>query len=80
MKKLMLSLVLIFVLFSNVNGQFTSVQSGKWWYPSTWSTDPNATAFPDSLDDVVVKHDINLDSGGRCRNLTVDAGGRIHNP
>ena len=82
MKKADLLYLIVFVTltFSTINAQFTSVQSGgKWWYPSTWSTDPNATAIPDSTDDVIVNHDINLDASGRCKNLTINAAGRIHN-
>ncbi len=70
----------IIIIFSSISfAQFSSVQNGKWYWASTWSTDPNATAIPDSNDNVVVYHDVNLDGGGRCNNLTIEAGGRIHN-
>ena len=79
MKKLIFALMFILACSFTANAQFQSVQSGKWYWASTWSTDPNATAIPHAGDDVTVKHDINIDGSGECNNLTVEAGGRIHN-
>jgi photosystem II stability/assembly factor-like uncharacterized protein len=79
MKNLIFTFILLVALYSLNYAQYTTVQNGKWWYPSTWSTDPNASAIPDSTDNVIIKHDINIDCGGKCKNLTVNANGKLHN-
>jgi len=75
MKKLLTILFSLFIFTTISNAQVTTVENGKWWYTSTWSTG----VVPDSTDNVIIKHDINIDCSGMCNNLTIDAGARIHN-
>ncbi len=70
-----LIIILIIFIRSAIYSQHETVSNGKWYWPSTWSTDPNSTFYPGENDDVVINHDVS--EGGECRNLTVNESGRI---
>ncbi len=57
---------------------FTSIASGNYSTPSTWSiVGADANGIPDSDDDVTIStgHTVSLSSSGTCRNLTIDPTG-----
>ncbi|MCF6268377.1 MAG: T9SS type A sorting domain-containing protein [Melioribacteraceae bacterium] len=72
MKKL-LSVIFVLSIFTINNfAQFTSVKDGEWRVPSTWSSDQNATALPDSNSSVIINHILSTMGGDICRNLTIN--------
>ena len=72
MKFLFIVFTTLLMLLNIANAQFTSVKDGAWRVPSTWSTDPNATALPDSTSSVVVNHLLSSVGGDVCRDLTIN--------
>ena len=77
-------LVLFLIITINeINAQFISVKDGNWRDPLTWSTDPDATAIPDSNSNVTISHYVIASSGtyvdAECLNLTINAGGVLDN-
>ncbi len=75
MRKIIIVLFSLF-LFTTITAQFTSVQNGAFHIPGTWSTDPNATAIPDSNSSVIINHTIW--GSGECRDLTINENGKIY--
>lgn len=76
----MMLLAAITLLQMQVAGQFSSVQNGPWANAQTWSTDPNATAIPDSSSTVAINHTVSASGGGmytvnHCYDLTINASG-----
>ncbi|GAB4126986.1 MAG: hypothetical protein Fur0015_00580 [Ignavibacteriales bacterium] len=81
MKKTVFFIVLVF-LCSHSFAQFSSVKDGEWQDAKTWSTDPNATAIPDSNSSVIVNHRVvakSLHAETECKNLTISQTGIIDN-
>ena len=80
MKNTILILLLVLTTCSTF-AQFSSVKDGDWRTASTWSTDPNATAIPDSNSTVFVRHYVVASSTGyypaECYDLTIKVGGVI---
>jgi len=73
----MLLVVMIF-LQSAAYGQFSSVQNGSWNNPQTWSTNPNATARPDSSSTVAINHVVTAGGwalGSYCYDLIINPNG-----
>lgn len=61
-------------------GQFSSVQSGSWNNPQTWSTNPNATARPDSNSTVTINHAVSAGGyalGSYCYDLIINPNGTL---
>lgn len=74
-------LLIYFVVGSSLaHAQFTSVQNGKWTSPQTWSTNPNATAIPDSNSLVTINHIVEV-SGyttfAYCYDLVINTSGTL---
>ncbi len=65
------------------NGEFVSVKNGDWTDPLTWSTDPAATAIPDSNSTVLIQHNVVARSTAyvqsECYDLTIAADGLLDN-
>ncbi|MBU4444761.1 hypothetical protein KJ656_06730, partial [bacterium] len=80
-RKLLTIVFTLFILTSITQAQFSSVKDGNWRDASTWSTDPNATAYPDSTSSVSVSHNVVASSSGyypaECYDLTIEVGGVI---
>jgi hypothetical protein len=78
MKKInLLFIITILTLsFTTITAQFTSVQNGGFGYPGTWSTNPDATAIPDSNSSVIINHTIS--GSGECKDLTINENGKIY--
>jgi hypothetical protein len=75
----MMLLAAIMLLQLTVSGQFSSVQNGLWNNPQTWSTNPNATARPDSSSTVAINHVVSpgglYGAGNYCYDLTINPSG-----
>lgn len=52
----------------------TTVQNGLWHDPETWGMEG---VYPDNAVDVVILHDVDVRQENACRNLTIEAGGRV---
>ena len=78
-----MSVILVFFITQTAFSQFVSVKDGDWMLPSTWSTDPNSTAIPDSNSNVIVNHYVVASSTPyqtvECNNLTISDSGVIDN-
>jgi hypothetical protein len=85
MKKLITTFIFLFMIAGSVQAQFQSVQNGDWNDPQTWSTNPDATALPDSTTSVIISHTVtvrgqyNINYVPHCYDLTVEANGYLNN-
>ncbi|MDA3862175.1 MAG: T9SS type A sorting domain-containing protein [Melioribacteraceae bacterium] len=85
MKKLLAIILTLFIFTTISHGQFQSVKDGTWNDPLTWSTDPNATALPDSNSSVTISHRVtarsqfNINYYPHCYDLTIDVNGVLTN-
>jgi hypothetical protein len=76
MKKLLTIIFALFIFTSISQGQFQSVKDGSWRDALTWSTDPNATAIPDSNTSLIINHTVW--GYGDCRDLTINENGKVY--
>ncbi|PJA97191.1 MAG: hypothetical protein CO129_02500 [Ignavibacteriales bacterium CG_4_9_14_3_um_filter_34_10] len=83
MKNLILIIFCLFIIQTQLISQFVSVKNGDWRDPLTWSTNPNATAIPDSNSSVTVNHYVIVSSTAyvysECKDLTINEAGVIDN-
>ncbi len=85
MKTIITFIMTLFVFTAISNAQFQSMQNGDWNDPQTWSTDPNATALPDSTTSVIISHSVlvqsqyNISYYPHCYDLTIDSSGTLNN-
>lgn len=73
-------LIYIVIGTSFAHAQFTSVTNGKWTSPQTWSTNPNATAIPDSNSLVVINHIVEVSGNitlAYCYDLVINTSGTL---
>ena len=67
----------------NYSADFVSVKDGNWSEPSTWSFDTNATAIPNANSNVLIKHQVSIQTNAdletpTCYDVQVLSNGRIY--
>ncbi len=69
--------------FTTFDADFSSVQDGNWNEPSTWSFDTNATTIPSENSNVLILHQVSVQTSysktiPTCFNLQISSEGRIY--
>ncbi len=80
MKKIFTLLFFALVGLNSINaGTFTSVASGTWSAPATWSFSGDSDGIPDSDDDVTINggHSVTLTGTGTCKSITTNSSGTL---
>jgi len=80
MKKIFTILFFALLGLNNINaGTFSSVSSGTWNAPATWSFSGDADGIPDSDDDVTINggHSVSLTGSSACKSLITNASGTL---